>query len=149
VAQVFRLVRTVTKKGQTSEEVVYGLTALSPVQAGADDLLALVRQHWSIENRTYYVSDVTFGEDRSRLRTGNAPQILAAFRNLASTLIHRSGSSHIRATRRHFASGPQQALALLGFPKGGQQSFTSPDLHLEWSIGQSGCVSFFCTALPL
>ncbi len=28
VAQVFRLVRTVTKKGQTSEEVVYGLTAL-------------------------------------------------------------------------------------------------------------------------
>jgi hypothetical protein len=29
VAQVFRLGRTVAKKGQTSEEVVYGLTALS------------------------------------------------------------------------------------------------------------------------
>ncbi len=49
VAQVFQLVRTVTKKGQTSEEVVYGLTALSPVQAEAEDLLALVREHWKIE----------------------------------------------------------------------------------------------------
>ena len=48
VAQVFRLVRTLTKKGKTSEEVVYGLTALSPVQAGAPDLLAFVRQHWAI-----------------------------------------------------------------------------------------------------
>jgi predicted transposase YbfD/YdcC len=59
VAQVFRLVRTVTKKGQTSEEVVYGLTALSPVQAGAQDLLAVVRAHWAIENRLHYRRDVT------------------------------------------------------------------------------------------
>jgi predicted transposase YbfD/YdcC len=51
VAQVFRLVRTVTKKGKTHEEVVYGLTALSSAQASAQDLLALVRAHWSIENR--------------------------------------------------------------------------------------------------
>ncbi len=48
VAQVFRLVRTVTRKSQTSEEVISGLTALSPAQAGAEDLLALVREHWSI-----------------------------------------------------------------------------------------------------
>ena len=49
VAQVFRLVRTVTKKGTTSQEVVYGFTALSPGQASAEDLLALEREHWSIE----------------------------------------------------------------------------------------------------
>src|SRR5438105_297454 len=75
----------------------------------------------SYQNRSHYVRDVTFGEDRSRLRTGHAPQILAALRNLAITLIHRLGSSHIRATRRHFASCPQDTLALLGFPTGGQQ----------------------------
>ena len=39
VAQVFRLVWTVTKKGKTSEEVVYGLTGLSPGQAAAQHLL--------------------------------------------------------------------------------------------------------------
>jgi uncharacterized coiled-coil protein SlyX len=63
VAQVFRLVRTVTKKGQTSEEVVYGLTALSPVQAGADDLLALVRQHWRI-------GAIRFAEMSAKLKDG-------------------------------------------------------------------------------
>lgn len=64
---------------------------------------------------------VTTGEDRSRLRTGNAPQILAAFRNLTITLIHRSGSCQIKATRRHFASCPLEALALLTSSNGGQQ----------------------------
>jgi hypothetical protein len=56
---------------------------------------------------------VTFGEDRSRLRTGNAPQIMAALRNLAITLIHRWGSCQIAASRRHFAAHPQEALAFL------------------------------------
>jgi len=126
VAQVAQLIRTVTKAGQTTSEVVYLITTLAASKASPEHLLDLNRGHWSIENCTQYVRDVTFGEDRSRLRTGNAPQMLAAFRNLAITLIHRFGSSHIRATRRHFSSCPQQALSLLGFPKGGQQSFTSP-----------------------
>lgn len=121
VAQVAQLTRTVTKAGKTTTEVVYLITTLSASKASPERLLDLNRGHWSIENRSHYVRDVSFGEDRSRLRTGNAPQILAALRNLAITLIHRFGSSQIRATRRHFASCPEQALALLGFPKGGQQ----------------------------
>src|SRR5712691_10981236 len=116
VAQVAQLTRTVTKAGKTTTEVVYLITTLSPSKASPERLLELNRGHWSIENRSHYVRDVTFGEDRSRLRSGNAPQILAAFRNLAITLIHRFGSSQIRATRRHFASCPGEALALLGFP---------------------------------
>jgi predicted transposase YbfD/YdcC len=121
IAQVAQLTRTVTKAGQTTTEVVYLITTLLPTKASPQRLLDLNRGHWSIENGSYYVRDVTFGEDHSCLRTGNAPQIMAAFRNLAITLIHRSGSSHIRATRRHFASCPQQALPLLNFSKGGQQ----------------------------
>src|SRR5437763_6041460 len=121
VAQVAQLTRTVTKAGKTTTEVVYLITTLSSSKASPERLLELNRWHWGIENRSHYVRDVSFGEDRSRLRTGHAPQILAALRNLAITLIHRFGSSHIKATRLHFASCPQQALALLGFPKGGQQ----------------------------
>src|SRR5207248_11721659 len=113
--------RTVTKAGKTSTEVVYLITTLTASKASPERLLDLNRGHWSIENRTHYVRDVTFGEDRSRLPTGNAPQILAAFRNLAITLIHRFSSCHIKATRRHFASCPQQALALLSSPTGGLQ----------------------------
>jgi len=72
-----------------------------------------VRGHWRIENRLHYVRDVTFGEDRSRIRSGNAPHIFAALRNLVIPLIHRSGSSDIAASRRAFAYHPARALALL------------------------------------
>jgi predicted transposase YbfD/YdcC len=115
VEQVAELTRTVTvrKTGKTSQEVVYLITPLTPAEANPRRLLTLVRGHWSIENSSHYVRDVTFGEDRSRLRSGSAPQILAAFRNLALTLIHRSGASQIAATRRHFASYPHKAFAPL------------------------------------
>lgn len=89
------------------------LSTLPPELAFPERLLELVRGHWGIENSLHYVRDVTKGCDRSRLRTGHAPQIMAALRNLVITLIHRFGSSQIAATRRHFASHPHEAFALL------------------------------------
>lgn len=115
IAQVARLSRhvTMTATGVTRHETVYLITTLTPAQASPQRLLTLTRDHWHIENRLHYVRDVTFGEDRSRLRSGHAPQILAALRNLAITLIHRSGSHDIAASRRSFAYHPQRALTLL------------------------------------
>jgi predicted transposase YbfD/YdcC len=113
ISQVAQLTRTRTEKGKTSVEVVYLITILSPEQAGPHDLLALVRGHWGIENSLHYIRDVTFAEDRSRIRTGHAPQLLAACRNLAITLIHRSGSSQIAASRRSFSYHPRRAFDLL------------------------------------
>lgn len=113
VAQVGELTRTVTTPTGTTVEVVYLLTTLAPQRACPHCLLRLVRGHWRIENGLHYVRDVTFGEDRSRLRTGNAPHIMAALRNLALTLIHRLGSRQIAATRRTFAAHPERAFALL------------------------------------
>jgi predicted transposase YbfD/YdcC len=121
VAQVAQLTRTVTKAGKTTTEVVYLITTLAPSKASPQRLLELNRGHWSIENGSHYVRDVSFKEDCSRLRSGNAPQILAALRNLAITLIHRFGSSQIAAIRRHFASCPQLALALLSQKRADQQ----------------------------
>lgn len=115
IAQVGCLRRhvQVAATGQTRDETVYLITTLSAAQAGPERVLHLVRGHWHIENRLHYVRDVTFGEDRSRLRTGAAPQILAALRNLAITLIHRSGTHDIAATRRAFTYHPRRALRLL------------------------------------
>jgi predicted transposase YbfD/YdcC len=119
VAQVAQLTRTVTtrKTGETTTEVVYLITTLIKEQASAERLLELVRGHWCIENRSHYVRDVTFLEDRSRLRTGHAPQIVAALRNLAITLIHRHGSSQIASTRRSLSSHPERACAWLLQPQ--------------------------------
>jgi predicted transposase YbfD/YdcC len=107
------LTRTVTTTGTTRQETVYLITTLSPAQASPERLLDLVRGQWRIEKSLHDVRDGTFGEDRSRLRTGNAPQLLAALRTLVITLIHRSGSHAIAATRRTFAYHPPRALALL------------------------------------
>jgi predicted transposase YbfD/YdcC len=117
LAQVAQLTRTVTtgtgSAAATTTEVVYVLTTLPPERACPHCLLRFVRQHWQIENGLHWVRDVTFGEDRSRLRTGHAPQILAALRNVALTLIHRTGSRQIAASRRTFAAHPDRAFALL------------------------------------
>jgi predicted transposase YbfD/YdcC len=114
--QVFQLERTITikKTGQRRHEVVYGVTSLLPQQADAARLLALVRGHWRIENRLHWVRDVTFDEDRSTVRCGSTPQVMAALRNTAIALARLAGHNNIAAACRHYAARPWAALALLG-----------------------------------
>jgi predicted transposase YbfD/YdcC len=115
IEQVAELTRTVTRRktGEVSHEVACLMTAMTPLEASPQRLLELVRGHWSSENSSQYVRNVTFHEDRSRLRSGHAPQIMAALRNLVMTLLHRQGTSQIAAARRHLASHPYKAFALL------------------------------------
>jgi len=110
--QVACLLTTVADRRGTHREVRFLLTSLTPHQATPQRLLALARGHWSIESR-HFVRDVTFGEDRSPLRSGDAPQIMAACRNLVHTLIRRTGTTAIAAARRAFSYHPARALTLL------------------------------------
>jgi predicted transposase YbfD/YdcC len=114
--QVFRLERTVTRKktGDRRHELVYGMTSLASNQADAARLLRLVRHHWHIENKSHWVRDVTFDEDRSQVRCGAIPQIMAALRNVAIGLMRLDGQKNIAAATRRFAAQPWAALALLG-----------------------------------
>lgn len=48
-----------------------------------------VRRHWGVENGLHWVLDVTFRDDRSRVRIGHAAENLALLRRLALTLITR------------------------------------------------------------
>jgi hypothetical protein len=43
----------------------------------------LVRGHRGIEKQVYWVLDVVFREDASRIRSGNAPQNMAVVRHMA------------------------------------------------------------------
>jgi predicted transposase YbfD/YdcC len=100
--QVFRLRRdTGGLDGvRTSKEIVYGVVSLTAELAGPAHLSHYTRQHWCVENRLHWVRDVTFREDSSQLRTGNAPRNLAAFRNLALSTIRFAGRANIAHTRR-------------------------------------------------
>jgi len=116
LAQVFRLERQVIlkKTGKVREEAVAGVTSLTPERADAARLLALVRGHWCIENRSHWVRDVTFDEDRSQVRCGNIPQVMAALRNTVVGLMRWAGHTNIAAACRRFAAQPQAALHLIG-----------------------------------
>jgi predicted transposase YbfD/YdcC len=116
--QVFRIERTVVDKrtGQTHTEVHYGITSLAPDQANAQQLAALVRQHWRIETRLHWVRDKDFAEDASRVRTQHAPQAMAIFRNLAISLLWLLGYDCLVAGLRHYAYHPDAAISLVTQP---------------------------------
>jgi len=116
LAQVFQLERRVLmkKSGAQRHEVVYGVTSLSRDQVDPEQLLGLVRRHWQIENKLHWVRDVTFDEDRSQVRCGSLPQVMAAVRNTAIGLMHWAGETNIAAACRRFAAQPWSALALIG-----------------------------------
>jgi predicted transposase YbfD/YdcC len=116
LAQVFQLERQVIIKttGEVREEGVAGVPSLAPERADATRLLALVRGQGHIENQSHWGRDVTFDEDRSQVRCGNIPQVMAALRNTVIGLMRWAGSTNIAAACRRFAAQPHAALHLMG-----------------------------------
>jgi predicted transposase YbfD/YdcC len=110
-AQVAQLRRTVTRNGKKTVEVVYLIT--SDRDAGPAALAAWVRGHWHIENKLHWVRDVTYQEDKSLVRTGNAPRVMASLRSLAISVLRLDGHTNIAAANRHHARDPQRTLKLL------------------------------------
>jgi predicted transposase YbfD/YdcC len=110
-AQVAQVRRTVTKKGKKTVEVVYLIT--SDRMADPATLAAWVRGHWEIENKLHWVRDVTYQEDKSLVRTGDAPRVMASLRSLAISLLRLDGHTNIAAANRHHARDPQRTLTLL------------------------------------
>jgi predicted transposase YbfD/YdcC len=116
LAQVFALRRhVITKKtGQERAAVVSGVTRLPPERATPGRLLALLRGQWQMENKSHWVRDVPFDADRSQVRCGNIPQVMAALRHTALGLLRWAGYPNIAVACRQLAAQPAQALALIG-----------------------------------
>jgi hypothetical protein len=104
-AQVFAIQRETTEivTRKLRSETVYGVTSLKPEDANPQRLLALSRDHWSIENRLHWVRDVTFDEDRCRVRRGAGAQVMASLRNLAVSLLRMAGARYIPYALRRCA----------------------------------------------
>ena len=104
-------------KGKVTVEVSYAITSLSADHADAGRLLHLVRDHWQMENRSHWVRDVTLGEDACRVRSGAAPQVLAAFRNVAVHLLATVPADSNKAAIETLQVNPHLAHKLIGIPK--------------------------------
>lgn len=93
-----RIERTREIGGRVSREIAYAVTSLPPEQAEPDRLLGLWRDHWLIENRLHWRRDVVAREDHSRVRSGSAPQAMAAIRNTMLFML-RDQPGSLRARR--------------------------------------------------
>lgn len=110
LGQVYQITRERWEDGKHTVEVAYRITSLEPKQADAARLLELDRGHWGIENGLHHVRDVTLGEDACRVRSGNAPQLLAAARNLALGLLRPMGFPSIATGTRRIVMHPIEGL---------------------------------------
>jgi len=116
LGQVLQIKRTITDKqtGRTTSEAAYAITSLSPHSCTPEQLLMAWREHWHIENKLHWVRDVTFDEDRSTVRAGRIPVVMAALRNTAISLLRLLGATNIAKACRQMAAQPHLALAALG-----------------------------------
>lgn len=117
VAQVGQVESVVERDGEVSQETRYFITSAPRESADAGVLLGWTRGHWSIENRSHYVRDVTFGEDASRIRKGGGPEIMAGFRNAAIGLFRATGATNIAESIRRNASQVRSLFTKLGIFK--------------------------------
>ena len=117
VAQVGQVESEVVKEGKTTHETRYFITSVSRVVGDAGQLLKWVRGHWSIENRSHYVRDVTMGEDSSRIRKLSGPQVMAALRNATISFLRTMGVTNVAEALRRNASQASQLFARLGIFK--------------------------------
>jgi predicted transposase YbfD/YdcC len=99
--------------GRWSTITVYAITNLTTADAIPADLADWLRGHWAIE-ALHHIRDVTYGEDASRIRTGNAPRAMATLRNTAISLLRLAGITTIAQALRHNSRNPYRPLQLLG-----------------------------------
>ncbi len=95
-------------------DVVSGGTSRSPARGTPARGLDLVRGHGQIENPSHGVRAVTFDADRSQVRGGNIPQVMAALRHPTMGLLRWAGYANMAAACRRFAAQPDLALTLIG-----------------------------------
>jgi predicted transposase YbfD/YdcC len=59
-----------------------------------------IRGYWGVENKVHYVRDVTQGEDASRIRMQQLPQIFAVARNFALNLYRSNEFANMAQAQR-------------------------------------------------
>jgi predicted transposase YbfD/YdcC len=107
--------RTKALKGKGWRTVtIYAVTNLTGLQASPAHLADYIRGHWSIE-ALYHIRDVTYAEDASQVRTGNAPRTMHGqpAQPRHRILRHRGWTNTAQALRHH-ARDPWRPLTALG-----------------------------------
>jgi predicted transposase YbfD/YdcC len=93
----------------TSDYRVY----ISSLRRSATVFVTMIRQHWDIENKLHWSLDVTFNEDRCRIRKEHAPENVAAVRHIALNLLRQEQSHHISLRQKRLLWGLDEHYLLM------------------------------------
>jgi predicted transposase YbfD/YdcC len=89
VRSIGMVTRTRVVNGEEADEIVYYVSSLPPK---VKQFAKAVRGHWGIENRLHWSLDVTFAEDKSRVRKDHSPLNLGMLRRLALSILRKDTS---------------------------------------------------------
>ncbi|MEZ6054640.1 MAG: ISAs1 family transposase [Planctomycetaceae bacterium] len=109
IGMLYRHSTTRDKQGKVQEthDVTFFISSLPPRVRRLNQLL---RDHWSIESSEHSVLDVVFTEDASRIRTGSAPEVAAAFRRLSLNILQQDTSLKESIRGKRLCAGWDEAV---------------------------------------
>ena len=95
-----------TLNGTTTTDWRYFISSLPPK---AQQIMEAVRLHWGIENSVHWVLDVTFNEDKCRVRKDNGAQNMATLRHITLNVLKRNVTrkASLKRKRQMAAWDPQ------------------------------------------
>jgi predicted transposase YbfD/YdcC len=92
----------------TSDYRIY----ISSLVRSATAFVTMIRQHWDIANKLHWSLDVTFNEDRCRIRKEHAPENMAAVRHVALNLLRREHSHQMSLRQKRLLCGLDESYLL-------------------------------------
>jgi predicted transposase YbfD/YdcC len=93
----------------TSDYRVY----ISSLVRSATAFVTMIRQHWDIENKLHWSLDVTFNEDRCRIRKDHAPENVTAARHIALNLLRQEHSHRMSLRQKRLLCGLDEHYLLM------------------------------------
>ncbi|WP_209428351.1 ISAs1 family transposase [Pararhodobacter sp. SW119] len=96
--------------GRTESETRFYITSLT---LPADQIGAMVRDHWAVENSLHWVMDMVFRDDECRLRTDNAPANFTTIKHIALNVMRRGNGQDSLHLKRKVAAWDDEYLASL------------------------------------
>jgi predicted transposase YbfD/YdcC len=85
----------------TSDYRIY----ISSLVRSATTFVAMIRQHWDIENKLHWSLDVTFNEDRCRIRKDHAAENMVALRHITLNLLRQEHSHRLSLRQKRLLCG--------------------------------------------
>ncbi len=78
---------------------------ISSLSRSATAFIAMIRQHWDIENKLHWSLDVTFNEDRCRIQKDHAAENMVALRHIALNLLRQEHSHRLSLRQKRLLCG--------------------------------------------